>query len=91
VSGTRKYVDKCSDVDRHHVGANPDPTFHFDADPDPVYTATVHCLYLSRQHQRSHDFQYCVPVPCVYTETLLKKFSLALHLVDMNTDPDPAK
>jgi hypothetical protein len=21
----------------HHVGADPDPTFHFDADPDPAF------------------------------------------------------
>jgi hypothetical protein len=34
----RKYVDKGGVVDRHRFNADPDPTFHFDADLDPDST-----------------------------------------------------
>ncbi len=56
-----------------------------DLDPDltQFYFCSQECqftlFYLSRQRHRSHNFQ-CLSV---------KKYTLVLHLVEMDTDPDP--
>ncbi len=49
----------------------------------PVFTL----VYLSHQRQRSHNFLYFEQ----YVENFWKKYNLALHLVEMNADPDPPK
>jgi hypothetical protein len=42
-------------------------------------------VYLSHQRQRGHHFQYFEQ----YLEIFWKQFNLALHLVEMDTYPDP--
>jgi hypothetical protein len=80
----------------------PDPTLRFDADADPdpsngfthvgkseiillLFTAVT--VYLSHQRQRGHHFQYFEQ----YFEIFYIKYNLALHLVEMDTYPDPLK
>jgi hypothetical protein len=91
-------------VDRLRFDAHPDPTFHFDADPyaEPIlslhnlkiqnffilFTALpVDTVYLSPQRHRCHKLNF--------SDSILKfseiKYGLTLHLVEMDTDPDPPK
>ncbi len=50
-----------------------------------LFTAVT--VYLSHQRQRGHHFK-CFEQ---YFENFWKKYNLALHLVEMDTDPDPPK
>jgi hypothetical protein len=44
-------------------------------------------FYFSRQCHRCHKYQYFE----LYIEIFFKKFCFSLDLVEMDTDPDPAK
>jgi hypothetical protein len=81
-------------VDRHLFDAEPNPTFHFDADPDqnlgpdPILIFTYGMLenhnFLKLKLIHSSASHY-VPGILKYSG---KFFILAVHLVEVNTDPD---
>ncbi len=87
-------------VDRHRFDADPDQTFQFwcRSGSFPKFyfcwkirgknwlsAVSVYILfYYSCQHQRCQNFQYFRQ----YTIIFWEKYSLALHLVEMDTDPD---
>ncbi len=82
-------------MDRRRFGANPAPTFHFDADPDPdptfkLYTEqqcplTLFIFLVSVVGVKFSGF-WTVPY---FIEIFLKKYSFFLTFGRMDTDPDP--
>ncbi len=74
---------------RHRFDTDPDPTFHFNTDSDPILPQVFQfyskecqstLFYFSRQRQRCDNF------PCF--EKLFQVFLNKVYLVEMDTDPD---
>jgi hypothetical protein len=84
---------KSSDLDWHRLDADPDPdlTFNFDADPDPDPTSSFTHVGKSffRQSISVNILDSRVPYSIQYISIFWKTVYLALHLVEMDTDPDP--
>ncbi len=77
--------------------ADPDPTFHFDAHPDPDPESLSQVRKSEISNASLLCFIYLISVIAVILFITLdsvlkfygKKHSLSLHLVEMETDPDP--
>ncbi len=86
-------------VDRHSFDAYPDPSFHFDAEPDPDLDPTPSLTHVGNFYTYIYS---SASLPCfifhvgIIGVIIMKKFSksirsLASHLVEMDTNSNPAK
>jgi hypothetical protein len=74
-------------VDRHRFDADPDLTFHFHADSDSGPSSSS--SYVWESFSSAHNFHILCNTGILKFSG--KKYGIAFHLVEMDTDPDPLK
>jgi hypothetical protein len=78
-------------VDRHRVDADPNPTFHCDADPDPDWYENSAEPHADPTQCFTRQSQYTMFLFSTVANVLRYDFNYFEQHIDANPDPDPAK